>query len=211
MLSIIIVNFKNPPLLRLCLKSLTNIINKDFAYEIIVVDVASSIATKNVILEFPKVKIVPFRENIGYTRGVNEGIRASGGDAFLILNSDIIPLKGSIETMYDYLKRNEGIGMLGPQLLNFDGSIQNSSFAFYSLLTVVYRRTFIGSFPWARKELGRFLMTSKDKLKISEVDWLMGSALMTTKKAIRDIGLMDETLFLYMSEVDWAKRFWENC
>ena len=38
----------------------------------------------------------------------------------------------------------------------------------------------------------------------------MGSAMMTTKKALEKIGFMDEKLFLYMSEVDWAKRFWEN-
>ena len=210
MLSIIVVNFKNPPLLRLCLKSLIQTLEPVFEKEIIAVDVSSSVETRNVISEFPEVKPVCFKENIGYTKGVNEGIKASRGEAVLIINPDIVPLKGSVERMAAYIYKNEKIGLLGPQLLNFDGSIQNSSFAFYGPLTILYRRTFLNLLPWAKKELDRFLANGKDKTKISEVDWIMGSALMTTKKAIADIGLMDENLFLYMSEVDWAHRFWEN-
>lgn len=210
MLSIIIVNFKNPPLLRLCLKSLAQTLEPAFEREMIVVDIASSIETRNVISEFPEARPVCFKNNIGYTKGVNEGIKASHGKAILIINPDIIPLKGSIEKMTNYIYENGMVGLLGPQLLNFDGSVQNSSFAFYSPLTIIYRRTFLNLLPWAKKELNRFLDINKDKTKISEVDWLMGSALMATKKTISSIGLMDENLFLYMSEVDWAHRFWEN-
>lgn len=210
MLSVIIINFRNPSLLRLCLRSLFNTLSADFKKEIIVVDVASGIDTRNIISEFPGVIPVCFRDNIGYTRGVNEGIKASSGDAVFIINPDIIPTKGGIEKMTEYIFKKNKVGLLGPQLLNFDGSIQNSSFAFYSPLTIVYRRTFLGFLPWAKKELSRFLEVNKDRTKISETDWLMGSALMTTKKAIYDVGLMDENLFLYMSEVDWAHRFWEN-
>src|SRR3989344_3293452 len=189
-LSIIIVNFKNPPLLRLCLKSLVQTLEPAFEKEIIVVDVLSSVETRNVISEFPEVESVFFKNNIGYTRGVNEGIRASRGEAVLIINPDIIPLKGSIEGMTNFIYKNPKIGLLGPQLLNFDGSVQNSSFAFYSPLTILYRRTFFNLLPWANKELNRFLGTNKDKTKTSEADWIMGSALMTTKKAIDNIGPM---------------------
>lgn len=210
MLSIIIVNFKNPPLLRLCLKSLTASLSSGFSYEIIVVDVASTIETRNVMSEFLEVKSVPFKENIGYTKGVNEGIKASLGDTVFIINPDIIPLKNSIEKLTEHIRSDTEVGLVGPQLLNFDGSIQNSSFSFYGPLTVVYRRTFLGRLPWAKKELNRFLAVNTDKNKVSNVDWVMGSALMATKESINKVGLMDENLFLYMSEVDWAKRFWEN-
>lgn len=192
------------------MKSLTGVLEPDFKYEIIVVDISSSVETRNVISEFSEVKAVCFKENIGYTRGVNEGIKNSSGKAVFIINPDIIPLKSSIEKMAEYIYKDPEVGLLGPQLLNFDGSIQNSSFDFYGPMTVVYRRTFLGGLPWAKKELSRFLMTNKDKTKKLEAGWLMGSALMATKEAIRNIGNMDEGLFLYMSEVDWARRFWEN-
>ena len=210
MLSIIVVNFKNPPLLRLCLKSLKQSLSSDFVHEILLVDVSSTVETRNVAAEFDGVKVIIFKNNIGYTRGVNEGIKASSGDTIFVINPDVIPLKDSIKKMSEYLTSHQDVGLIGPQLLNFDGSVQNSSFGFYGPMTIFYRRTFLGRLPWAKTELSRFLLNNTDKTKISSVDWLMGSALMTTKKAINKTGFMDEKFFLYMSEVDWAKRFWEN-
>lgn len=181
-----------------------------FAYEIIVVDIASTVETRNVASEFKEVRLAAFKENIGYTAGVNRGIEASSGETVFIINPDIVPLRGNIEKLADYIVSHPGVGLAGPRLLNFDGSIQNSFFRFYKLMTIVYRRTFLGRLPWAKKEISRFLAADMNAAKPVEVDWIMGSVLMTTRSAIARIGLMDENLFLYMSEVDWAKRFWEN-
>lgn len=210
MISIIIVNFKNPPLLRLCLKSLLRVsahLNK----EIIVIDSASSVETRNVVTEeFPEVKLLPFKENIGYTRGVNEGLKATQGQYCLVLNPDIIPLENSIDKLLEFAKNNPQAGLIGPRLLNFDGNPQQSCFRFYKPVTILYRRSFFGKLPWAGKELKRFLISDKNLDQKTEVDWLMGSALLASREAIEKTGLMDENLFLYMSEVDWAWRFWEN-
>lgn len=209
MLSILIINYKNPALLRLCLKSLQNTLSPDLDYDISVVDISSETETRNVVLEeFPKVKLIPFKENIGYTRGVNEGIRNSSGDYFLILNSDIMPLKNSIEKLLEYMKQNPDVGLAGPRLLNFDGTPQQSCFGFYNAITIGYRR--VDHLPFKNKILGKFLMRGKDLSIVQPVDWLMGSALMARKSAIDKAGMMDENLFLYFSDVDWAKRFWEN-
>lgn len=210
MLSIIIVNFKNPPLLRLALKSITGTLEPGFEKEIIVVDICSTIETRNVISEFPDVRQVCFGVNIGYTRGVNEGIKLSNGDVMLILNPDIIPLEGSIEKMYRHLTENRGVGMIGPQLLNFDGTYQNSFFRFPYPWTLFLRRTFLGKFWLGKKSLEYFTMKDADHEIVQSVDWLMGSALMVSKEAVQKVGLMDENLFLYMSDIDWPKRFWEN-
>ncbi len=209
MLSIIIVNYKNPALLRLCLKSLERTLSPNLNYEILVVDISSETQTQNVILEeFPKAKLLPFKNNIGYTKGVNAGIKESSGDYFLILNPDIVPLKDSVEKLLAYLKQNPDIGLIGPQLLNFDGTPQQSCFGFYNAITIVYRR--INFLPFKNKILRKFLLTGSDLSVVRSVDWLMGSALMTSKRAVEKIGLMDNDFFLYFSDVDWAKRFWEN-
>ncbi len=211
MLSIIIVNFKNPALLRLSLKSLNHVLKDDFKKEIIVIDVNSGPGTRNVVTEeFPDVKIFPFKENIGFTRGVNEGIKRSSGDFILLLNADLIPLPGSIEDMYDFMRTHPEIGIIGPKLLNFDGSHQDSCFRFPTPLTLIYRRTFLGRLPFARKHLDRFLMRDADRTKALEVDWLFGSPIMISQAGIEKIGLMDERFFLYLSDIDWPKRFWEN-
>lgn len=211
MLSIVIVNHKNAPLLRLCLKSLANVLPKSFKHEIIVVDVEAGIETGHVVREeFPEVRYLPFKDNIGYTRGVNEALRVAKGNHIFNMNSDIIPLPGSLEGMRQYMAEHPDIGMLGPQLLNFDGSRQQSCFRFYTPLTIACRRTFLGRLPFGKKILNQFLMKDKDLSRPTPVDWLMGSAMMISRAAIDKTGLMDENLFLYMSDVDWPRRFWEN-
>src|SRR3989344_3833069 len=209
MLSIIIVNYKNPALLRLCLKSLEQTLSPELEHETLVIDISSEIETQNVALEeFPEVKLLPFKKNIGYTKGVNEGIKASAGEYLLILNSDIVPLNSSIETLLDYMETHKDVGLTGPQLLNFDGTPQQSCFGFYNAFTIVYRR--IERLPFKKRVLNKFLLEGKDLSKVQPVDWLMGSALMARREAINKIGLMDENFFLYFSDIDWAKRFWEN-
>src|SRR3989344_608136 len=211
MLSIVIVNFKNPALLRLCLKSLNQVLKKDFEKEIIVIDVAGSIQTRNVITEeFPQTKLFPFKDNIGFTRGVNEGIKQSSGDNILLLNPDIIALPGAVEDMYSFMKANPKIGILGPKLLNFDGSDQDSCFRFPAPITFVYRRTILSKLPFAKKHLDHFLMHDADRSKVLEVDWLFGSPIMISHAGIDKVGLMDERFFLYLSDIDWPRRFWEN-
>ena len=211
MLSIVIVNFKNPALLRLCLKSLERNLGKEFQREIIVIDVASSTSTRNVVTEeFPEVKLVPFKDNIGFTRGVNEGIKKSRGDFILLLNADLIPMPQAIEKMYGYMENHPEIGIMGPKLINFDGSDQDSCFRFPTPWTIVFRRTPLGQTYFGKKHLNNFLMSDCDKSKAIEADWLFGSPIMISKKAIDKVGLMDERFFLYMSDVDWPRRFWEN-
>ncbi len=211
MLSIAIINYKNPALLRLCISSLQRVLSSTFEYEIIVVDSAANPETEHVATEeFKNITYLPFKENIGYTHGVNEALKSAKGDAIFIANSDVVPLEGSMERLYEYLKEHPEIGLLGPRLLNFDGSFQQSCFRFYTPLTIVCRRTFLGKLPFIKSILNRFLLRDKDMNHSMPVDWLMGSALMVSRKAWETVGGMDEDLFLYMSDVDWPRRFWEN-
>ena len=222
MTSIVIINYKNPPLLRLCLSSLRRVLSDadpashgslsaaNFKHEIMVVDIASSPETRNVVKEFTEARLLAFKDNIGYTKGVNEGIKTSIGDYVLILNPDVVPMARSIEGLASYLATNTDAGLVGPRLLNFDGSTQNSCFRYYTPLTVLCRRSPLGRTSFGKKVLNKFMMKDKSLDKPSEVEWLMGSAVMVSRKAISKVGLMDDKFFLYMSDVDWARRFWEN-
>ena len=210
MTSILIINYKNPPLLKLCLSSLKRVLPENFKHEILVVDIATSPETRNVVKEFQDIKLSAFKENIGYTKGVNEGIKASSGDYILILNPDVVPMAGAIENLASYLTANADTGLVGPRLLNFDGSIQNSSFRYYTPLIVLCRRSFLGRTSFGKKILDDFIMADKKSDEPTEAEWLMGSAIMVRRKTANKVGLMDEKFFLYMSDVDWARRFWQN-
>ena len=213
MLSIIILSYKNPALLRLCLSSFERSLSTVLNYEIIVVDNETSFETQSVVLDefqdkFKNIKIIPLPKNYGYTRGVNEGIKAAKGEYLLYFNSDVVVESGTIETLYDYFKKHTNIGLLGPKLMNFNGTRQASCFRFYSPWTIVCRR--IPYIPHAKQILKRFLMEDIDLSKTQEVNWVSGAVFMTSKSAIKKVGLLDEKLYHYFSDVDWARRFWEN-
>lgn len=209
-LSIIITSFKNPELLKVCINSIKkNLTITD--YEIIEVDGSSEEATRLMMKEsFSDVKFFPFKENVGYQALIKKGYEMSSGKHILILNGDIVVKKEAIESLLDYIKNNEKVGLVGPQLLGFNDELQYSCFRFYTPLTIVYRRTFLGKLNFAKKHLDRFLMKDFDHKHEKEADWLMGSALMTTRGAIEKVGLMDPRFKMYFEDVDWCRRFWEN-
>jgi N-acetylglucosaminyl-diphospho-decaprenol L-rhamnosyltransferase len=209
-LSIIVTSYKNPSVLRLCLDSLKkNIFNLN--YEILVLDSVTEEETEMMMREeFPEVRFFPFKENLGFLRLVNKGIKEARGDYYLILNADIIIEKKSVNLLIDYLKNNPSVGIVGPKLLNFDGHLQNSCFRFYTPSIIIYRRTFLGKFNFATKKINRFLLKDKDHERMIEADWIMGSAMMASRRAVDQAGLMDEKFYMYFEDVDWCRRFWEK-
>lgn len=210
-LSIIITSYKNPELLKVCLDSVYQCMNSGILFEIIVADSDTQDDMAMMMREeYGDVKFFPFDENVGFQALVKKGIENSTGKYVLLLNGDIIVTPDSIQKMLQFLQRDSSVGMIGPRLLNFNGSLQPSCFRFYKPMTVVYRRTFLGNFSFAKKHLDWFLMNDYDHKTTKEVDWLMGSAHMISRSALEKVGLMDPQYFMYMEDVDWCRRFWEN-
>ena len=161
-LSIIITSHKNPELLKVCLDALKKNISLD-DYELIVADSETEEPTELMMREdYPQIKFLPCKENVGFQFLVNRGIKASRGDYILILNGDIIVKKDSIEKLLVFLKSHPEAGLIGPQLLNFNETLQYSCFRYYTPLTIAYRRTFLGRFRFAQKTLDKFLMKDFD-------------------------------------------------
>ena len=217
MLSIIIVNYKTPELLRDCVASLKETIKKT-GYEVIVVDVASDGSTAEALASLAEddINLIELKKNTGYSKAVNAGLRAARGEYYLILNADMEALTDSVDKLVEFTRdeaSQKNIGLIGPRLLGLDEKIQQSAFRFYTPLTIVLRRTFLGKLPWWRGHIDYFLMKDKNITTADApqpVDWLMGTAILTTKEAVKKVGLMDERFFMYFEDVDWARRFWEN-
>ncbi len=209
-LSIIIIHYKKPALLKLCLKSLFRTI-KDVDFEVIVVDSATEDTTRDMVLdEFPQVKFLPYTVNTGYSKGVNAGLENASGQYYMVMNPDVIFYDNSIKKMLDYLKANKNVGIIGPALYNFNDTLQNSCFRYYSPMTIVARRTFLGRLPIFNRLINHFLMSDEKLDQPLETDWLMGSVMMLSSNAMQKIGPMDENFFMYFEDVDWCKRSWDN-
>lgn len=209
-LTIAINSYRNPELLKLCLESVIQNV-QGIKYEIIVADSETQEETEIMMREeFPEVKFFAFAKNVGFQVLFKKGMSEASADYVLALNSDIIVTPQSVEKIYDFVRNRKDIGIAGPKLLNFNGTLQNSCFRFYKPVTVIYRRTFLRQFGFAKRHLDWFLMKDYDHLAPREVDWVMGSALLISKKAADDIGPMDPQFFMYMEDVDWCRRFWEK-
>ncbi len=210
-LSIIIVHYRTPEILKLCLASIREAA-VGVNYETVVIDSATTRVGQDIVRErFPEVTLLPFKENLGYSRGVNAGIKNSKGKYILILNPDVILTKGTAQKMLEYIKQHPDIGILGPKMLNFNGTHQKTYFSFYKPATVLVRRSgFLSKIKPFKKILDDFLMSGSDPSEIQTPDWLMGSALMISREALNKVGMMDERFFMYFEDVDWARRFWHN-
>lgn len=214
-LSVIITHYKTPKLLQSCIESVQEDCKaSDLNYEIIVTDSEAQKEIEELLgLQFPEVNYIAFKKNVGYAKLVNAGLKKAKGDYILILNSDILIKRGSILTLLLFLKSHSEIGLLGPKLLNPDQSLQPTCFRFYTPWTIVCRRTFLEKTSLCKKTLNKFLIKDKITKDIDDsltVDWLMGSALMTTREVVNKVGPLDERYFMYFEDVDWAKRFWQN-
>ena len=211
-LSIIVVHFRKPAMLKLCLdsihKSLTAMPTID--YELIVVDSMTQPEHKRLVRErYPNIIFLDFKENLGYSRAVNLGLKQATGDYLLILNYDVVVSDTAITNMLSYMQKHPDIGMLGPQLRNFNNSHQPSYFRFYTPRAIIARRTPLGKLDYFKAMANDFLMTETDPQTVQTPDWVMGSAMMISRKAYEQVGGMDERFFMYFEDVDWCRRIWQ--
>jgi GT2 family glycosyltransferase len=205
-LSIIYINYNTRGLLKQSLKHLFYI-NPAVDFEVIVVDNHSTDGSTEMVREkFPQVRLIESMDNYGYAAGVNLGIAEATGNYVAVFNPDIFINKGSIEAAVNYLDNNPDAGLVGPKLVNADGSLQYSCYAFPNFYTPLLRRTFLGKTLFGKKGLDRYLMKNFDHAESCEVDWLLGGALFARVSALKKVGLLDERFFLYFEDTDLARK-----
>ncbi|MFN8176555.1 MAG: glycosyltransferase [bacterium] len=204
--SVVVVSYETCDLLRRLLASL-RAAGSARASEVLVVDNASGDGTVAMLREeFADVRVIANAENVGYSRAVNQAIRAASGRYLLILNPDIEVLPGSVDALVGHMDAHPETGIAGGKLLNSDGTLQYSCRTFYTFATLLHRRTPLGKlFPNSRT-VREHLMMDWDHESVREVDWMLGACLMVRREAITDVGLMDERFFMYFEDVDWCYR-----
>ena len=208
--SILIVHMDSSRLARQTLRNLRRI-SPSLSVEILVIDNNPGAGFGAMLAkEFPEVRYFPMDKNRGFGTGMNVGIREAKGERVFIFNPDIVPESGTIEKLVAYLDAHPDIGILGPQLLNADGTLQYSCSQYPKLITPALRRTPLGKLPWAKKHLAEFAMRDVDHDKILDVDWVMGSAMMARREHLQKLGGFDESFFMYFEDADLCRRTWEN-
>jgi len=207
-LSIVIVNFNTRKLTHQCIESIFRSFrsykSKDTpSFEIILIDNASTTDDSKLYLadyakKHKNIVYVARETNAGYGPANNQGVKLAQGTYILLLNSDTVVLKDAIQKLYAfYLKNEKTKHFIGPKLLNKDMTPQASAAPFYSL-PVVFGALFLRGDYWG--------LTRSSPKELKRVDWVSGAAIMTKRDYFEKLLGFDETIFMYMEEVDLLYR-----
>jgi len=208
-LVISIVSYNSLNFLKECLNSI--IVNPPgVSYEIIVVDNGSTDGSSEFVKNnFPQVRLLTNSRNVGFAVANNKAIKSSNSRFVLLINSDCLVYKNSLDKLLDFMKENVEVGIVGPKIINADGSIQLSCRKFPSILDATFHTILADIFPdnpFSR----RYKLVEIGRDRPFEVDWVSGSCMMIRRKALEDTGLLDERYFMYVEDVDLCYRMWQK-
>ena len=203
-LSIIIISYNTREITKKCLESVwRSLKNIKINYEVIVVDNISKDGSVEMLNQLSQDKTNHFtfianRNNVGFGQGNNQAVKIAQGKYILLLNSDTIILDNAIGKLYQYYVANEKqVQFAGAKLLNKDLTPQPSAAHFFSL-AVIFASLFLKGDYWG---LTRFSPNESKR-----VDWISGACIFTKKSFYQKLDGFDETIFMYMEEVDLLYR-----
>lgn len=206
-LSIIIVNYNVKEFLQNLLYSIQKAA-KNISHEIIVVDNASDDGSIELIKDkFPHVNLIENKENLGFGKANNIGMKAASGEFFLLINPDTIVSEDTFDKTIEFFRKTPDAGLVGCKILNPNGTLQ-----------LACRRSFPG--PWTSfckvsglstlfpksSLFARYNLTYKDENQTYEVDAVSGSFMMIRKEIYEKTSGFDEDFFMYGEDLDICYR-----
>jgi glycosyltransferase involved in cell wall biosynthesis len=212
-IAIVIVNYNTRELLRACLAS----IPAGFvagSCDVWVVDNGSSDDSLAMArAEFPTVHCIQSDHNGGFAYANNLALRrildaSDAPEYVMILNPDTVVTPRAFDILVDYLRANPTVGMVGPRLLLPDGSLDLACRRSFPTPEVsLWRMTGLSRLFPRSPRFGRYNMTFVDPNDTIAVDALVGACMLMPTAVVREVGLLDETYFMYGEDLDWCFRF----
>ena len=209
-LSAILVNYNAGPELRRALQSVADEAGAH-EWEAWVIDNASVDGSASIAEEFaPRVRLVRNDENVGFARGVNQGLVAASAPFVLIMNPDCRLEAGALASLERELALHERCAIVGPRILNPDGSVQGSARGDPDMFTGLFGRTTLlrrllpGLSVSQRNVVGDDASGSDQTSVI--VDWVSGACMLARRDALSRVGGFDERYFLYWEDADLCRR-----
>lgn len=182
--------------------------------KIVVVDNAS-MPNETVFKKYESIPTVPLQriinsKNLGFGVACNQVFGSSDTPYVLALNPDVIVETNTLSLLAQYLDEHEKTGVVGPQLVYPDGTIQDSYRHFPSPIDQFIKRTPLVRSKRLRNRVRNYLMWNKDKQKTEPVDWLVGACLLFRRDVLDTVGYFDERFFLFYEDVDLCRRIWQS-
>jgi N-acetylglucosaminyl-diphospho-decaprenol L-rhamnosyltransferase len=198
--SVVVVNLNGGRWLPRCLESVRG-------HETIVVDHGSTDGSLELVRErFPDARVIE-EPNIGMGGGNNAGMRVAAGSYFLLLNSDAWVVGDGVERLTVFADEHPDAAVVGPRLLNLDGTLQRSVRAFPTRSRLATEYFGVRKLAPRSRMLNPLYVGGFDHEEVFDADWVSGAALLVRREATEQVGLFDESFFLFSEETDWCFRF----
>lgn len=195
-ISIIIPTWNTASVTYRCVLSIIKHLPKNFT-EIIIVDNASTDKTHDIFSKLRSVKYVLNSSNLGYSKGCNIGALHATANYLFFLNSDIEFIDSKLADMYQFLKANSQCGIVGPQFLNPDLSVQGSVFPNQSVINA------IKEFWFGYKSFSKYYPTSNQPVNVWAIS---GGAMLINKILFNQIGKWNENYIFYYEDLDLCRK-----
>lgn len=177
--------------------------------EVIVVDNASEDGSPEAVEEqYPDVRLIRSDRNLGFAGGVNVGLRAAEHPYVLLLNTDTTVVGNALEALIAYAEAHPEAGIVGPRVLNADGTLQDSRFRFPSIPNLILASTYLYKLFPRSSLLNRERHAGSDPMEARPVDAVSGCCFLIRQEALERVGLLDESYFMYAEETDLCFRAW---
>lgn len=204
--SIIIVSWNAKDYLRGCLESIRRTV-RESSHEILVVDNDSADGSPAMVeRDFPEVRLIRTGANLGFAKANNIGLGQSRGRHAALINSDVVLLDGCLDGLRSYLDAHPAVGLVGPQVLNADRTIQRSCYGFPTPVNALLHA--LGLNGPLRRFKGAPSLYDKywpyDRTRA--VDVLSGCFWLARREAIDRVGPLDEGFVFYWEDFDWCER-----
>ena len=215
-LGICILTLKSKEKVLACLTSLFEQ-TRNLDMDVVVVDNHSQDGTvEQIRAQFPNVRLIVNDNNLGYSKAVNQGLRALEARYYVLLNPDTIVLDLAFNHLVQFMDENPEVGICSPKVLNHDGTIQYQSrrgearpwdvFSYFSGLSKLFPKN---------PRFSGYLLTHIDNEKVNEVGAVSGSCMMIRNDVIAQIGYLDERYFAYQEDTDYCfharQAGWKVC
>ena len=205
---VIIVNYRTYEGLKKALCSLFDLA-EGLVNRVFVVDNESDSAFLNEFRrEFPCVDFWAQEKNLGFARAVNLALENGASEFVMLLNPDAFLKTPIFQNALHIFEEDETVAVIGPGVLDPDGTIQGSARGDPGLLTAFFGRTGLFSrlFPKSRF-VARDVVAPDVNDRPRVVDWVSGACMMVRRRAIDRVGPLDERFFMYWEDCDWCRRF----
>lgn len=204
-LSIIVISFNTKEITTNCIRSIATSLKKaEFQTEIILIDNASADHSAEAMEKLAgtlpanlTMRVVANKDNVGFARANNQGVKIATGTYILLLNSDTVALDDALPNLLSFYQKHPEVHFLGAKLYNKDMTPQASSAPFYTL-PVIFAALFLKGDYWG--------LTRNSPSSFTKTDWISGACILTKKEYYKAINGFDEGIFMYMDEVDLLYR-----